>query len=132
MAVTKYNAKDTSIVVGGVYITGLGEDMVSIEKEEGFAETSVGAQGDVVRSTINNPIWNIRITVQATRPQLKYLIALKDATKAVDGWVINKALGIKAGGTQGYISEMPEISLGAEAEDVEIAFTVCDGNIIVG
>ena len=129
--VTRYNAKDTSVVVGGVYITGLGEDMVSIEKEEAFAEASVGAQGDVVRSEINNPIWNIHITIQATSPQRKYLLSLKDRAEPIDIWVINKALGIKAGGTQGYITEMPEISLGAEAEDIEIGLSVYDGNIIM-
>ena len=44
-----YNAKDTSVVVDGVHITSLGEDMISIEKEEALAENVVGAQGDVVR-----------------------------------------------------------------------------------
>ena len=63
--------------------------------------------------------------------QLKYLLSLKDKAEATEVWVINKALGVRAGGTQGYISEMPEISLGASAEDVEISFAVYDGNIIM-
>lgn len=129
MILTRYNAKDCSIVVGGVYITGLGEDMVSIEKEEALAENVVGAQGDVVRSEINNDIYNVTITVQITSPQFQYLLGLKDAQEAFPLWVINKALNLRAGGTQALISELPEVSLGAEAEDVEFTFTVYDGNI---
>lgn len=130
MALTRYNAKDCSIVVGGVYITGLGEDMVSIEKEEALAENVVGAQGDVVRSEINNPLYNITVTVQVTSPQFNYLLSLKDAKEAFSLWVINKPLKLRAGGTQALITELPELSLGAEAEDVEFTFTVYDGAVI--
>ena len=45
--ITRFNAKDTVILVGGVAITGTGESMVTGEKEEDFTETSVGAQGDI-------------------------------------------------------------------------------------
>ena len=34
MAVKQYDPKDCVITVGGVYITGLGEDMVSCGKDE--------------------------------------------------------------------------------------------------
>ncbi len=127
---SRYNAKDCSVTVGGVYITGLGEDMVSIEKEEALAENVVGAQGDIIRSEINNSIYNITITVQITSPQFSYLMSLKDATTPFAVWVINKALKLSAGGSKAFISEMPEIALGAEAEDVEFVFTVYDGEIV--
>lgn len=130
MKLTRYNAKDCTVTVNNVYITQLGEDMVSIEKEEALAENVVGAYGDVVRSEINNGIYNITVTVQITSPQLPHLISLKDAKEAFPVWVNNKALGVKAGGSQAFISEMPEIALGAEAEDVEVTFTVYDGDII--
>lgn len=130
MNLTRYNAKDCAIVVDGVYVTGLGEDMVSIEKEEALAENVVGAQGDVVRSEINNSIYNITITVQATSPQLPYLLSLKNRQEAFPLWVINKPLKIRAGGTLCHITEMPELSLGATAEDCEVTFTAYDGDII--
>lgn len=126
----RYNAKDTSVVVDGVYITCLGEDMVSIEKEEALAENIVGAHGDIVRSEVNNDIYNITVTVQPTCPQLGFLLSLKNRTEPFPLWVINKALGVRAGGAQAMIGEMPEISLGAEAEDIEITFCVYDGNIL--
>lgn len=130
MNLTRYNAKDCAIVVDGVYITGLGEDMVSIEKEEALAENVVGAQGDVVRSEINNDIYNITITVQPTSPQLPFLLSLKNRQEAFPLWIINKLLKIRAGGTLCHITEMPELSLGATAEDCEITFTAYDGDII--
>ena len=34
MLFAKYNAKDTTVTVNGVNITGFGEDMLSIEKDE--------------------------------------------------------------------------------------------------
>ena len=130
MLISRYNAKDTSVVANDVYITGLGEDMISVEKEEDLASNKVGAQGDIVRSEINNTIYTITVTVQSTSPQLGYLLNLKDSTDFFPLWVINKSLGVRAGGAKAMVSSSPEISLGAEAEDIEVAFTVYDGDII--
>lgn len=130
MNITAYNAKDCSVIVNDVYITGLGEDMISIEKEEALAENVVGAQGDIVRSEINNSIYNITVSVQPTSPQLKFLLALKNSVEFFPMWVVNKALGLRAGGSKAKILEMPEISLGATAEDVEITVCVYDGDVI--
>lgn len=130
MNISRYNAKDCSVIIDGVYITGLGEDMISWEKEEAFFETVVGAQGDVVKSEINNSLHTLTVTVQPTSPQLAYLLALRKRNEAFPVWVVNKPLGLRLGGTKANISEMPEIALGAEAEDVEIAFTVFDGDTL--
>lgn len=127
--ITRYNAKDCSIVVDGTYITGLGEDMLSWEKEEAYFEPVVGAQGDIVKSEINNSIHNLTITVQITSPQLPYLLALRERTDPFPIYVINKSLGIRVGGEMANIMEMPEIALGASAEDIEITFCVFDGAI---
>lgn len=128
--VTRYNAKDCAIMVDGVHVTGLGEDMVSWEKEEAYFEAVVGAQGDIVKSEINNSIHNLTITVQPTSPQFKYLLSLKDRTETFPVWVINKALGIRFGGEQANIAEAPEIALGAEAEDCEFTIVVFDGDTV--
>lgn len=130
MTFTRYNAKDTSIVIDGVYITGLGEDMWSFEKEEALAENSVGAQGDIVRSEINNSIYNATVIVQTTSPQVPFLFSLKDRTEPFPLWMINKALGRREGGTMAMMSELPEDALGAEAEDLEFVFTVYDGDVV--
>lgn len=126
--VTKYNAKDCTVTVDGVHITGLGEDMISWEKEEAFFETSVGAQGDIVKSEINNDIHSLTVTVQPTSPQYGYLIGLAKRTDTFPVYVVNKPLGVTVGGTQANIAELPEIAMGKTAEDVAIKFTVFDGD----
>lgn len=127
MRLTRYNAKDTVITVKDVHITGLGESMWNFEKSEALAEDSVGAQGDVVRSEINNPIYTATITVQRTSPQFNFLKKLKDETEPFSIWCENASLGLTEGGKQALVSELPASSLGASAEDVEFAFTVYDG-----
>ncbi len=128
--ITRYNAKDCTVIIDGTYITGLGEDMVSWEKEEAFFEPKVGAQGDIVKSEINNTIHTLTITVQPTSPQLPFLLQLKNRTESFPAWVVNKSLGLRLGGSQANISELPELSLGSEADDIEIAITVFDGDTL--
>ena len=129
MTVTTYNAKDCTVTVDGVFITQLGEDMVSFEKEEAYFESVVGAQGDVIKSEINNPIHTLTLTIQPTSPQKAFLLGKLGTKDNFSIWVTNKALGERFGGTMAAIQEMPEISRGAEAEDMEFTFTVFDGVI---
>lgn len=126
----RYNAKNCTIEVNGVFITGVGEDMVTFTKRESLAEDKVGAQGDVVRSEKNDPLYDCEITVQITSPQYKFLRSLKDETEAFPLWINDKALGIKAGGEQALVNEVAELGLGAEADDATFKFTVYDGDII--
>ena len=126
MVLATYDAKDTSIVVDSTYITGLGEDMISAEKDEDFFSTSVGAQGDVVRSMINNTLGTVTIYVQPTSPQKKFLLGLAKRTEPFPLWAINKKLGERVGGTMANLKTFPEFARGTEAEDMEFVFTVFD------
>ena len=125
--VASYDAKKTTIIVDNTTITGLGEDMWSFEKEEDYAENAVGAQGDVVRNVINNPIYTATITVQRTSPQYNFLRSLRSRTTPFPLWMSNSDLGIKEGGDMAMLSSAPASSLGATAEDGEFTFTVYDG-----
>ena len=124
--ITTYNAKDCVITVGGVYITGLGEDMVSGEKDEDNVNAVVGAQGDVVVNEINNDLGTIKITVQGTSPQKKYLLNLAKTKKMVAVWVNNKSIGEKMGGTKAMVKKTPNLEQGAELADREFEFIVFD------
>ena len=126
MAVTKYDAKDCVVVVDGVYITGLGETMVTGEKDEELFATSVGAQGDVVKNVINNPLGKITISPQATSPQRGYLRSLANRTEPFPVWVTNKVLGERFGGTQCSLQAVPSRERGTEAGDMEFVFGVFD------
>lgn len=124
---TSYNAKNCTIMVNGVYITGLGEDMVSFAKDEEMFSTSVGAQGDVVVNEVNNDLATVTLTVQATSPQKDYLIGLARERKEFPIWVTNKTINERFGGTRARIKNFPELSHGAEAEDREFEIQVFDG-----
>ncbi len=125
--ISRYNARDCTITVDGVYITQLGEDMVSFSKDEAFFEPVVGAQGDVIRSEINNPIYTFELTIQSTSPQKELLLSKVGSNETFPVWCVNKAMGERFGGSQAAIMEMPEISRGATAEDMTFSFIVFDG-----
>ena len=124
--ITSYDAKDVVITVGGVYITGLGEDMVTGEKDEDSVSAQVGAQGDTVVNEVNNDLGTVTITVQGTSPQMPYLKKLAKSKTMTDIWVNNKKLNEKFGGSKAMIKKMPDLSYGSELEDREIEFQVFD------
>lgn len=124
--VATYDAKDTTVIIDGTYITGLGEDMISAEKDEDFFSTSVGAQGDVVKSQTNNSLGTVTVYVQPTSPQKAFLINLRNRKDPFPIWAINKKLGERVGGTMANLKTMPEFARGAEAEDMEFVFQVFD------
>lgn len=123
---TTYNAKDCAITADNVYITGLGETMVTGEKDEEFFTTTVGAQGDVVINETNNPLGTITLTVQATSPQKAYLIGLAKAGTIFPFWAVNKSIGERMGGTQARIKNFPSLEQGTEAGDREFEIAVFD------
>lgn len=126
----RYNARDLVIQVDGVYITGVGENMVTWAKQEALFEESVGAQGDVVASDINNDIHTCTIGIQQTSPQRNFLLSLKNRKEPFPVWCTNKALGIRFGGELARVKEVPEITQTAQAEDMEIGLLVFDGETI--
>lgn len=124
--VKTYNPKDCVITVGGVYITGLGEDMVKCEKDEDNFTAKVGAQGDVVVNQSCNDLGTITLSVQGTSPQKKYLIDLANTGSVFDIWVINKSIDEKVGGSQAMVKKTPELGQGAELDDREFEIQVFD------
>lgn len=126
MLVATYDAKDTSIIIDSTYITGLGEDMISGEKDEDFFAASVGAQGDIVKSQINNTLGTVTVYVQPTSPQKHFLMNLAKRRDPFPLWCVNKALGERMGGTMANLLTYPEFARGAEAEDMEFVFQVFD------
>ena len=114
------------MVIDNVYITGLGEDMISAEKEEDFFTPSVGAQGDVVKSVINNNLGTMTVTIQTTSPSKAFLLGLANRSEPFPIWAVNKKLGERIGGTMANLLSYPEFSRGAEAEDMEFTFQVFD------
>lgn len=123
---TSYNALDCSITFNSVYLTGLGEEMVTGAKDEEFFSTAVGAQGDVVVNEINNNLGTVSVTIQSTSPSFSYLLAQGKAGTIAPLWVNNIKLGRRFGGTKARIKNYPELAMAQEAEDVTVEFGVFD------
>lgn len=123
MATTSYDAKSVSVIVDGTYLTGLAESMVTVSKDEDGYETTVGAQGDVVRSKVNNPLGTITVTLQQTSPQIAILDNLAKTGKLVPVSVINAGPPKEtASSTQAYLKKPADRTYGASAEDREYEF----------
>lgn len=121
-----YNAKDWAASFDGVNLTGFSEEISNGKKDEDFFSPSVGAQGDVVSSEINNDLGTVAITLQRTSPSVAYLkeCARKGVTAPL--WCNNLKLKETFGGELARIKNYPEIVAAAEAEDLKFEFQVFD------
>lgn len=123
---TQWNAKECTVMWDDINITGLGEDMVTGEKDEEFFSTTVGAQGDVLVNEMNNNLGTVTITVQGTCPQRAKLLADAKAGKIASLWVSNPSIGERIGGSQARIKNYPSMEYGQELADREFEFQVFD------
>lgn len=126
--VTTYDAKDVSVVVNGTFMTGFAEGtFVSWAKDEENYSVSVGAQGDVARAKVNNPLGTITITLQQTSPQCKFLDALANAGTIVPVSVIDKGTSAtKVGGSQCFVKKPADGERSDEVGTSEYELCVMD------
>lgn len=122
-----YNPNDTSVTVDGVFITGMGEDMISFEFDEERFETAVGAQGDVVVNETNNKVASMTMTIQASSPQYQMCLDYARKGTVFPVWGVNKSIGERFGGTKARFKNPPSLSYGTELEDREFEIAVFDG-----
>ena len=124
--VAQYNARDTVVTVNDFYLTGLGEDFVTGERQENFFEPAVGAMGDVVENETNNDLGTITLSLQATSPQLKTMLQYARAGEHFSIWCSNKSIGERFGGTNARIVNYPSLEYGVEIAEREFEITVFD------
>lgn len=120
MATTTYDPQDLTVMVNGVYLTGFSEDMAEFEKDEDGYEVKVGAQGDVARSKINNPLATLSITLLPSSPQVSMLDKLAISGELVPVSIIyngdpKETITV----TEAYIKKPAARSYGTEAGDRE-------------
>lgn len=129
--VTSYDAKDVSVIVGGVYLTGFAEGtFVSYEKTEDNFALSVGSMGDVARAKVNNPLGTITVTLQQTSPQVQYLNNLAKSGKIVETRVIHKGSNTeKVGGTQCFVLKEAAGEFSNEISSREFTIQIMDFSV---
>lgn len=129
--VTTYDAKDVSVTVDGTYLTGFAEGtFVSWSKDEENYSVTVGAQGDVARSTVNNPLGTITVTLQQTSPQVKILNNLAKTGAIFACNVIDKGSSdVKVGGSQCYVKKLADGERSDEVGNSEFEIQVMDYDV---
>lgn len=120
-----YDPKDVTAIVGGVFLTGFAEDLVTVAKDEENFSTKVGAQGDVVRTKVNNPLGTITITLQCTSPQVPYLDGLGNSGKLVPLSVVYSGTPKETNiATQYILKNHQTVSMERKLEIVRMNFNV--------
>lgn len=126
---TQYNAKDTIVTVDNFYLTGLGEDFITGERDEDLFEPEVGAQGDVVENEVNNPLGTITLSLQATSPQMATMLKYARSGTHFPIWCTNKSIGERFGGTDARIKTYPSLEYGATVAEREFTIQVFDYDV---
>ena len=129
--VTSYDAKDVSVIVNGIYLTGFADGtFVSYEKTEDGWTISTGSMGEVARAKVNNPLGTITVTLQQTSPQVSMLNNLAKSGKLVEARVIHKGTNTeKVGGTQCFVMKPASGEYGSEISNREFTINVLDYSI---
>jgi hypothetical protein len=124
---TTYDSKDVSVIVKGVYLTGFAESIVEIEKDEDNFEVKVGAQGDTVRTKLNNPLGTATVGLLPTSPQVPFLDRIANTGELVPITIIYSGTPKETiTVTEAFIKKPAARSYGNEAEDREYEFQCMD------
>lgn len=131
MEIKNYNPSDVTITVasrafGTFAITGLGGDNIECSADNDFAEAVTGFQGDVVINESAKRNGTIKVSVQATSPQLKVLKRMADVTDIFSVWVVNKATNEKTGGSKAFMKKPADNKVGEKLADREFEIQVLD------
>lgn len=127
MATSTYDPKDVTMQVDGVFVTGFSEDMIEIDKDEERFTVKVGAQGDVLRSKVNNPLATITLTLQPDSPQVPFITELARSGKLFPITVIYAGEQKETTTvTEAFVKKEPTRTYGSEAEDREFEIQCLD------
>lgn len=122
-----YDPKDVALQVGGVFITEFSEDMIEIEKDEENYSVKVGAQGDALRSKVNNPLATMTVTLLMSSPQVEYMTKLARTGELVPVSCIHNGTPKETTtATQAFVKKLPTRTYGGEAEDREFELQLMD------
>jgi len=122
-----YDARELTVTIGGVYLTGFSEDMCEFEKDEDNYEVKVGATGDVMRSRVNNPLATLTVTLLPTSPQVAYLDKLAKTGQLVPVSIIyNGTPKETITVSEAFVKKPAGRTYGSEGEDREYEISCLD------
>ena len=122
-----YNPNDTTLTVDGVFVTGLGEDMIEFSFDEERFETVVGAQGDVVVNETNNKLATMSVTIQPSSPQYTMFVDYARNGTYFPVWGVNKSVGERFGGTKARFKNTAGANYGQTLDARSFEIQIFDG-----
>jgi hypothetical protein len=127
--VRTYGSGQVLVLVGGVPLTGLGEDtFVEIAPMTDRVTSAVGADGEIARSISSDRRHTVTITLQQTSPSNDILSGFAQVDELTGSAVLPVLVQDLTGRTmfaasQGWISGMPTVSFGNEVGTREWVLT---------
>lgn len=132
MSVRTYDAKDVSIILGGVPITGYADGtFVSVERDEDAFTKVVGADGDTSRARSNHNGGMVTITLMQTSPSNKVLEDLATLDELTNAGIVpimvkdNSGLSLYSSDTA-WIKKRATSNFGKEIDNREWIVDVAD------
>ncbi len=131
MEIKNYNPSDVTVTIrsaafGTFAISGMGEDDIECSADNDFAEAVTGFQGDVVINESAKRNGTIKISVQASSPQMKVLKRMAAVTDIFSVWVVNKVTNEKTGGSKAFLKKPADNKVGEKLGDREFEIQVLD------
>lgn len=133
-----YSADKVIRTIGGVSISGGGDDMVSAEYEEDRSSAKVGADGEVAASINPSMLGTITFTLSAassSNDELSEIVALNSAfsiLKAIPISVIDLSGRTVITANKCWLKTAPPVSFGKDVGEREWVFYAADLQMFVG
>jgi len=138
MSVATYDPKQIALVLGGVLVTGYGENsIVSHARNSDSFTKRIGADGKVTRTRSADRSGRITITLQQSSTTNLVLSALLKADELGEGGTVpylmkdNNGTTVFSSGTA-WITRLPDDERANEAGDIEWTIDVSEMEAVIG
>lgn len=126
-----YDPADLTVTIGGEYITGFSEDMVTLEVDEDNHTTKVGAQGDVMVSRNHSPLATLTLTLLGGSDSIDYLNQLARSVEKVPISIIYNGTPKEVTTiTEAIVKKPSGRTYGKESEDREFEIACLDYDMV--
>ncbi|MFG3612376.1 phage structural protein [Rummeliibacillus stabekisii] len=128
MDIKTYDARKVNVDVGGISLTGFGEDtMVECSQDDDTMSAKNDAKGNVGITINNKTMGTIKVTLMQTSPSVNYLDKLAKSRKIFPIWVTSKnEIKEVVGGTKAFVTKPADKSFGAEVDERQFEIRVTD------
>ncbi|MGR6899547.1 DUF3277 domain-containing protein [Rummeliibacillus sp. G93] len=128
MDIKTYDARKVNVDVGGISLTGFGEDtMVECSQDDDTMSAKNDAKGNVGITINNKTMGTIKVTLMQTSPSVNYLDKLAKSRKIFPIWVTsNNEIKEVVGGTKAFVTKPADKSFGAEVDERQFEIRVTD------